>query len=618
MSPLSRKPVVSPRRALIFSVFVGVIFVVYLSHIFGMQVVDGYIYVNRARQTALRSEPIFAQRGQIFDRDLSHLLATNRSSFALTVIPGELPVSERDAVLEEIARIAGRDPEVIKERFRERRGHSYQAVEIVSGLSLEQLTPIAEQSDRFPGVSWYSKPERSYPAGEAMSHVIGYVGEITPQELQVLFNEGYTATSVLGKAGVEQQYDQILRGGNGRRFRTVDARGRRVGGDDEIEQPTQGQNLVLTIDYDLQLLAQEALGDRIGAVVALRPGTGEVLAMVSYPRYDPELFSGPEGSDRFRSLALDARSPFLNRGIQSVAAPASTFKILMTTAILGENAFPPDEIINCTGIFRYGNRVFNDWLEVGHGPTDLRHALAQSCNVYYWTMGANYLSVDQIIDYSSRLGLGRRTGIDLPGELEGLVPSPAWKEQTYNARWVGGDTINLSIGQGYLQVTPLQLASMVATIVADGKTFRPHILKEVRDPVTGAVIDRIEPELLRDAGISEEALRETRADMRAVITEGTANVVITTDAVEIAAKTGTGQVSTTEESWTSWFVAFAPYGENVPIEEQIVLVVMVDAANEWEWWAPKAANFIMHGYFTDQSFSDTVADLRRGPRYLWY
>ena len=609
---------VSRGRALVLVVGTTVVFLAYLLRIFDMQVLDGYIYLNRARETAQRSEPVFAQRGLIFDRDMNHVLASNQSSFALTVTPGEVPRGELDGLITTVAELIGRDEAVMRERLARRRANSFQAVEVVSGLALDELTVVAERIDSLPGVGWYSKPERTYPDQELLSHVLGYVGDITPEELQVLFNEGYTATSVLGKAGVEQQYDQLLRGSDGRRFRTVDARGRRVGTDEELIPPEQGSNLVLTIDRDLQQLAQDALGPRIGSVVVLKPGTGEILAMVSYPRFNPERFTGPQGQRSFRDLALDARSPFLNRPIQSVAAPASTFKILMTTAVLEEDAFPPEEEIVCTGRFAYGNRVFNDWLEYGHGPMNLAGALAQSCNIYFWTMGANHLSVDQIIDYAGRLGLGRPTGVDIPGEVSGLVPSPAWKERTFNTRWVGGDTVNMAIGEGFLQVTPIQMANLVATIVNDGVAYRPHVLKEVRDPVTGSVLERVEPEVTRESGISRETLREVRADMRGVITEGTANVVITTDAVASAGKTGTGQVGGSDTNWTSWFVAYAPYGEDVPREDQIVVAVMVDAANEWEWWAPKAANLILHGHFEGLNFEDTVADLRRAPRPLWY
>lgn len=609
---------VEPARAIGLAAVVLLILVVYTSHLFKMQVLDGYIYLNRARLTASRSEPIFAQRGQIYDRFYDTPVASNEISFAVTITPGEVPAGQEQQVIQELAGLLDRDAEEMLERYRQGRGGAFQAVEIVRGLSLRELNTVAERAPFLPGIRWYSRPRRVYPFGDLLAHVVGYVGDITPEELQVLFNEGYTATSILGKSGIERQYDSQLRGRDGQLVRTVDASGRTVGDADEIIPPEAGYNLVLTIDRRLQQLAQEALGPRIGSVVAVRPGSGEVLALVGYPSYDPNQIVRPGGDDDFRRLALDPRSPFLNRPIQSVAAPASTFKILMTTAILEEDAFPPEEQIVCTGRFFYGDRTFNDWLEYGHGPVDLKDALAQSCNVYFWTMGSTYLNIDQIIDYASRLGLGRPTGIDLPGESAGLVPSPAWKEQTYNTRWVGGDTVNMSIGEGFLQVTPIQLAMMVSTIVNDGRTMRPFLLREIRDPITGNVVGRTEREVLRESQISRSTLRDVRAAMRGVITDGTANVVITTNAVEAAGKTGTGQVSGSQTNWTSWFVAYAPFGENVPIDDKIVLVVMVDAMNEWEWWAPKAANIILHGYFKNMNFEEAVADLRRGPRPIWY
>ncbi len=620
MSSLHDKGLISRPRVIGLIALIGGLFLVYAVHLFEMQVMDGYFYLLRARQNTSRSEPIYARRGEILDRSATQALASNRTSFALNIVPSEVPQGLQggiESLLKRLGALINRDPRFMLERVQRRRGSPAQSIEIVSGLSLSDITRVAERIQDFPGISWYAKPERTYPLGDLASHVIGYVGEITPQELQVLYNEGYTATSIIGKSGVEQQYDSLLRGDDGRRFRTVDARGQRVGTEDEVVPPEEGFQLVLSIDVDLQRLAEEALGPRVGSVVALKPSNGEILALVNYPRFNANDFSGPDGSTAVRKLSLDKRSPFLNRSIQSAYAPASTFKILMVTAVLEEAAFPPDQQIHCTGVFAYGNRTFDDWLEYGHGHVNLYDALAQSCNVYFWTMGSQYLSVDQIIDYSGRLGLGRPTGVDLPREIGGLVPSPSWKEETYNVRWVGGDTVNMSIGQGFLQVTPIQLAAMVGTIVNDGIAYRPHVMKEIRDPVTGSVVKVVEPEIIRDAGLSSETLVAVRKAMRGVISEGTANVVITTDAVESAGKTGTGEVGA-EENWTSWFVAYAPYGEDIPVEDKIVIAVMVDATNEWEWWAPKAANIILHGYFKGLNFEEAVADLRRGRRPIWY
>lgn len=614
---VSKEQLVDGRRLYAIASVLVLLLVVYGWRFFQMQVVEGYIYQDRAQETAQRSEPVFAQRGQIFDRNYDAPLASNRNSFTITVVPADLPRGAHEEIITRVALLFDREPGPVLDRYRSTARGRYQPVEIISNVSVENLTLLAENIREFPGVSWYSKPERVYPFGEVTSNVVGYVGDITTQELQILFNEGYTATAILGKNGIEQRYDQLLRGSDGRRFRLFDAQGRRIGEDERIIPPTQGSNLVLTIDRSLQELAQEALGPRIGSVVVMKPHSGEVLALVTYPRFDPNRFIGPGGNREVQRLSRDVRSPFLNRPVQSAAAPASTFKIVMSTAVLEENAFPLDEEIDCTGQFPFGNRVFNDWLEFGHGPVNLAQALAQSCNIFYYTMGTSRLSLDQIIDYSYRLGLGSTTGIDISGEVAGLVPSPAWKEQNRNSRWVGGDTVNLSIGQGYLQVTPLQMAVMMSTLVNDGIAKRPYILSEVRNPITGNIESRVQPEMVRDAELRPETLRNIRSHMREVITDGTAEVVITTRAVESAGKTGTGQVGI-QERYHSWFVAYAPHGEDVPVEEKVVVVVMVDAANEWEWWAPKAANIILHGYFQGLDFENTVMELRRGPRPLWY
>lgn len=598
--------------------FVGLLILVpllYAGHLFSLQVVDNYIYANRARQVARRSVTLPAQRGEIYDRNYDVPIVTNRDSFALFVNPANIPAGRDRDVLLALAEEFSIPLAALEERIPPALYDAYREIEVAAGLTYAEIASFAEMASRFPGVSWQSKPIRSYPFGSRMAHLLGYVGRITPEELQVLFNRGYSADSIVGKAGVEQRYDEVLRGRAGRQFRTVDAQGRQIRQGDTVP-PENGQTVVLTIDREIQALVEDALGPRIGSAVVLKPHTGEVLAMASYPRYDPNLFSLDDSAQRFSQLSLDPRSPFLNRAIQSSAAPASTFKIVMTTAVMNEEAFPLDGTINCTGSRRYGNRVFPCWFELGHGPENIYEALADSCNIFFYTMGSDYLGPEQIIDYSARLGLGQITGIDLPGEVRGLIPTPAWKEQTYNTRWVGGDTVNMSIGQGFMLVTPLQLANAVAGIVNDGPVYQPHVIREIRDSVSGEVIERHEPTLVRDLNLRPETYREVKRAMRQVITDGTAEVVITTSSVPVAGKTGTGQTGLGEESLHSWFVAYAPYGG--PPEEQVVVVVMVDGQNEWEWWAPKAANIIIHGIFEELGFDGAVQSLRGAPRGLWY
>jgi penicillin-binding protein 2 len=605
-NPVSRVRVMTLVGAII------VLCIVYLGYLFSLQIIDGYIYSMRAEQVTRRSVVIPAQRGQVYDRHYDTPIVTNTDSFAVEINPALIPRGEHDRVFSLVADLLQIPEREITRKIPENRYNVYQAIEIASGVSFETVVYLAERIDQYPGVSWQSKPIRLYPYGSSMSHIIGYVGDITPEELQILFNRGYTAGSVVGKSGIEHQYDGLLRGRDGREFRRVDATGRRVGGPEtEIVPPESGTNLVLTLDRKIQELAEKALGARIGSAVVLKPSTGEILALVSYPRFDPNIFQERDRTARFRSLSQDPRSPFLNRVIQSSAVPASSFKIVMTAAVLEEKVFSQSATVRCTGSKRFGNRVFNCWLGYGHGPLNIFDGLAQSCNVFFYTMGAEYLGERVIIDYAREFGFGEVTGIDLSGEIRGLVPDPEWKLRVFNTPWVGGDTVNLSIGQGFIEVTPLQMANMVAMIVNDGVVYRPHVLKEMRDPVSGQVLQRIEPEVLRTSDITPETFRDVRAAMRGVVTDGTAEVVITTSAVEVAGKTGTGETGR-EDDLHSWFVAFAPY--DAPVEEQVVIVVMVDGSNEWEWWAPKAANIILHGIFTGQNYEDTIRSLRP----LWY
>ena len=605
------------QRTLILLAFTTLVFVVYLIRLFSMQVVDGYIYRLRAEETRRRTTVIPAERGQIFDRNFDVPIATNRSSFAVEITPAEVPPERRDEILNRLAQTLEIPVASIEQELAESSRQSFQAIEVYSGASFDTITYIAEHSQDFPGVFWKSKPIRYYPFGDSMSNLLGYVGDITSEELQLLFNKGYTRDAVLGKAGIEFQYDAVLRGQDGRQVRTVDARGRRIGDEyEEVIPPTLGQDAILTIDRHIQELARQALGERIGSVLVTRPSTGEVLAMVSYPSFNPNEFYGKGGANAFRTVSLAPNSPFLNRAIQSANPPASTFKIVMTTAVIEEQVFGLDETVLADGYYQLGNRTFSDWRTSGFGPLTIFGGLANSSNVFFWTMGVEYLGVDRIVEYSRIMGLGSRTGIDLPGEVSGLIPSPEWKERVIGEPWVGGDTANTSIGQGFMKVTPLQLSNAVAFIVNEGVVYRPHVLKEIRDPISGEVVQARPPEVLFQHALRKSTFENVQRAMRGVITDGTAEVVITTDAVASAGKTGTGEVGS-DEAWHSWFVAYAPFETEDP-DERVVVTVMVDAANEWEWWAPKAANIILHGIFTGYDYERTVEDLRRGPQPAWY
>ena len=596
------------RRTIGLVVATGAIFALIAGYLYLLQVVRGVEFRALALNVARREVTIPAQRGKIFERSYTLPLVTNRPAFSVDLIPGEVPAGELPHLLERLAAHLRMTPQRLAARIPRHLRHLFRPIELKRHVDFATIATLAEQIDTFPGVTWHSEPARDYRELGALAHVTGYVGDITREELQVLFNRGYAADSTLGKSGVEKQYEHVLRGVDGIGHRTVDVRERAVS---KIWQtaaaPQPGADIVLTIDWDLQRAAQEALGPRVGSVIVLQPATGAILAMVSYPWFDPQTFIGDGGAAAFRALAVDPSFPFINRAIRAAYPPASVFKILMTTAIAEERTFSRDHEIHCTGFLVYGDRIFKDWVKEGHGPIDLDDALAQSCDIYFYRAGSA-LGITDIARYADGFGLGEASGIDLPGEAAGIVPTPAWKRRELGESWVGGDTVNLSIGQGFLTVTPLQMANMVAMVVNDGVIYRPHVVKEIRDGVSGQIVSQTVRQPLHSSDVSGETFAFVREAMRLVVTDGTAVPVLTTDAVAVAGKTGTGEVGI-KDQYHSWFAAYGPYDAADP-RHQIVVVAMVEAVNVWEWWAPKAANLIFHAAFTGQTVPEAVAYLK--------
>ena len=597
---------ISPFRLLSLIVLASLVVFSYAGYLFYLQVIRGYEYQIRATSISRRVETLPAQRGEIYDRNYNLPLVLNIDSFALTVIPAEIPADMRETVFSKLASVLDEPLENIHRRIPPAYYKLYQTIEISSSVGQEIITRIAERIDEFPGVSWFSRPKRNYLESDSFSHLIGYVGPITRDELKILFNRGYKSGDIIGKSGMERQYDSILRGKDGRIFRTVDVRGRRVEASTrDVEPPSQGQNIVLTIDRNTQVLAEKALGERIGSMIVLKPSTGEILAMVSYPAYNANQLIEKGGNNVYAQLLADSRNPLINRAIQSSYPPASTFKTIMTTGIIEERAIPLDEEILCTGEIDYGDRVFRCWIRVpGHGKLNLGEALAQSCDVYFWEVGRDKFGIERIVSYSREFGFGQVSGIDLLGEAAGFVPTPQWKERRFHEKWLGGDTLNMSIGQGYLLATPLQVANTMSMLVNDGVIYRPHLLKEIRDPVNGAVISAVVPEVLIASSISKETFALSREYHRGVVEEGTPRYVFQNNVVKIAGKTGTAEIGLNDR-WHSWFVGYGPYGATP--EETIVVVAMVEAANPWEWWAVYATNIVFQGYFAGQSYEEAAA-----------
>ncbi|MDR2897550.1 MAG: penicillin-binding protein 2, partial [Spirochaetaceae bacterium] len=345
-------------KILILTAVIFSIMAVYALRLFSMQITEGADYRRRSVSISQRSKRIPAQRGEIYDRHGNLPMVINTDSFAVDIIPGEIPSGRYDTVASKLAGYLGISKAAVDRVIPPSVRRSYTTIEIKSNITFETIMQIAENKADLPGVSWRSKPIRNYVETGSISHVVGYVGDITKEELKVRYNRGYTSSSVIGKAGIESQYDELLQGVEGSESRTVDAQGKYMAESPVIKTPVMGKNLVLTIDRDIQQLAEKALGNRVGAAVVMQPATGEVLAMVSYPYYDPNIFSRETMGAEYARLLNDPNNPLLNRVVNASYPPASTFKIVMSTAIYAENAIPPDKTFECAGEISYGNRLF--------------------------------------------------------------------------------------------------------------------------------------------------------------------------------------------------------------------------------------------------------------------
>jgi penicillin-binding protein 2 len=598
-----------PSKFIVLIVLAALVFSSYSTYLFYLQVIRGVEYQKKAVTISRQIEQLPAQRGEIYDRNYNLPLVLNVDSFALVLVPAEIPSDMRDTVFLKLAGILEEPIDEIKRRIPPSYYRMFQQVEISASVTQDVIIKIAERIDEFPGVSWYSRPKRNYLETGSFSHIIGYVGDISRDELKIYYNKGYKSGDIIGKAGIERQYDNILRGIDGRQYKTVDVRGRRVeAGARDVDPPLMGKNIVLTIDRPTQILAEKALGDRIGSIVVLKPATGEILALVSYPSFNANLIVEKGGNNEYARLLEDSRTPLIQRAIQSSYPPASTFKTIMTTAIIEEKSIPLEETILCTGEINYGDRIFRCWIrKPGHGRLDLAGALAQSCDVYFWEVGRDNLGIERIVSYAREFGFGQQTGIDLPGEVAGFVPTPLWKERRFHEKWLGGDTLNLAIGQGYMLTTPLQLADMMAMVVNEGIIYKPHLLKEIRDPRDGSIIMKSVPEVHVASSISKDTFKITKEYLRGVITEGTARYPVNTKVVTLGGKTGTAEVGLADR-WHSWFVGFGPVDAADP-EDVIVVVAMIEASNPWEWWAPYATNLVFQGYFGGQTYEEAAAEL---------
>ena len=528
-------------RLIVLGIFVLTLFSLLFLRFFYLQVVQHGHYSTLAEANRISVLPIAPHRGIIVDRN-GVMLAHNYSAYTLEITPSK--VQDLEATIDDLAtivEIAPRDRRRFKKLLEESK--RFESLPIRNRLSDEEIARFAVHRYRFPGVEAKARLFRQYPQGEMFSHLVGHIGRINRREVEQLEKDGrltnYRGSDYIGKTGLEQRYEQFLHGTTGVEEVEVDSGGRAVRTLSRTP-PISGSNLLLNLDARLQEVAYRAFGDRRGALVAIDPATGGVLAFVSKPGFDPNLFVDGIDPQSWSELNGSPDKPLLNRAAAGTYPPGSTFKPFMALAALFYGKRTPQQAISDPGYFMFGGHRFRDDKVDGHGMVDMYKSIVVSCDTYYYVL-ANDLGIDPIARFMALFGFGSRTGIDIGGEVTGTLPSTDWKLRRYKQKWYAGETISVGIGQGYNSYTPLQLASAVATLANDGVMYRPHIVNYIEDIRTR---DKtlIEPKPLRELGIKPEHIKVIKDALIGVNKEGTGARAFADTPYVSAGKTGTAQV----------------------------------------------------------------------------
>ena len=528
-------------RLAMLGIFVLSLFGLLFLRFFYLQVIQHGHYSTLAEANRISVQPIAPHRGIIVDRN-GIQLAHNYSAYTLEITPSKVP--DLDTTIEELASIVEISPRD-RRRFRKLLEESkrFESLPIRTRLSDEEISRFAAHRYRFPGVEAKARLFRQYPQGDMFSHVVGHIGRINQKEVEQLETEdrlaNYRGSDYIGKTGLEQSYEKFLHGTTGVEEVEVDSGGRAVRTLSRTP-PVSGNNLVLNLDARLQEIAYNAFGERRGALVAIDPATGGILAFVSKPGFDPNLFVDGIDPQSWAELNGSIDKPLLNRAAAGTYPPGSTFKPFMALAALFYGKRTPQQAISDPGYYMFGGHRFRDDKVGGHGMVDMYKSIVVSCDTYYYVL-ANDLGIDPISRFMGLFGFGSRTGIDIGGESAGLLPSSDWKMRRFKQKWYAGETISVGIGQGYNSYTPLQLASATATLANDGVMFRPHIVNYVEDIRTREK-SPIEPKPLRDLGLKPEHLKVIKDALVGVNKEGTSARVFADAPYVSAGKTGTAQV----------------------------------------------------------------------------
>ena len=591
-------PRLAPRIAVLMAMIVAVLVTAAL-RLYYLQVIKHHELAELADRNRIRIQRLPALRGLVFDRHLRPLVDT-RPSFDAVIVPEDSP--NLSATIERLEKLLGQNNVAKKIEDADDEGRpDFEPVMVAERLDWSQVVALETHQLELPGVSLQVTPRRHYLYDSLAAHLLGYVGEVTVKDLNHL--PDYRMGDDIGKFGLERSWEGTLRGDSGGQEIEVDAIGRRLRLLREIpERP--GNSVVMTIDLDLQRVAEEAIGARAGALVAIDPNTGYILAMASHPAFDPNIFAGGISSSAWRELITDPGHPLENRSIQGIYPPGSTFKVVDTIAGLMDRTLTPATSYYCPGGLWFGNREYRCWRKQGHGDVALHRAIVESCDVYFYDVGQR-LGVDRIAAWAHALGLGKKTGIDLDNEKTGTIPSSAWKEHRFHERWYPAETLSVAIGQGYVAVTPIQLAELAAEVANGGTLYKPQFVKRI-DALDGSVVKTFPPIAENQTRIDPQVLDDVRSAMADVVnaSDGTGHAA-KIDGIIVAGKTGTAQVvkeaqgARTKETALpdkyrdhGWFIAFAPVDH-----PQIAIACIIEHSGHGGSSAGPVVKAVMQKYF---------------------
>ena len=563
--------------------FIAIVFILFgflIIQLINIQLIQGSDYKRKSKMNMENNVPILAPRGEIYDRNFKRgsdnvVIVSNRPSFNLSTIPARFnDKKELETTLKKLCKLFKMPYEQLSQNINQQ--NPWERIVIKEDVPLSLIIRIASNRYLFPNIYWDNEPVRVYNLGRMFFHAIGYVGSISKDEYLKYKDSGYKYYQKIGKTGIENEYDLLLRGVDGFVRRIVDVKNR-LGGEEIGASPVAGNNLVLTIDSEVQSTAFEAMEGLKGAVVVIKPSTGEILAMVSKPDIDPNLLVSGNNQNALIEINNDKNKPFLNRAVQTKYPPASMFKIVTAISALEEDKWNPDRNLYCSGKYilkGYVDTVFSDYHI--HGNLNMEKAIAESCCVYFYQVGLS-ANPTTILKYANYLGLGDKTKIDIPGEVSGFIPSSiAWKLKTFGQRWYDGDTCNLSIGQGFITTTVIGVADFISGLVNNGVIYKPHVVREIRTPDNSKIVKDFSPEKIREIPLTELTMTTIKTGMREAVKYGTA-VRLSYLKVPIAGKTGTAQtrsVRKDDSSQHAWFMSYAPFGGDS--SKAVAVVVFVE------------------------------------------